>query len=80
MAAISAGERPAELTATETAMLDYAVTLTRAPGSVRVSNIETLRAHGLDDRAIHDLCAIVAYFNFVNRIADGLGVELEGGG
>ncbi len=30
-----------------------------------------------EDRAIHDACAIVAYFAFVNRIADGLGVELE---
>lgn len=29
------------------------------------------------DRAIHDACAIVAYFAFVNRIADGLGVDLE---
>ena len=30
-----------------------------------------------DDRAIHDICAIVAYFAFVNRMADGLGVELK---
>jgi hypothetical protein len=37
----------------------------------------SMPSSGLDDRAIHDLCAIVAYFNFVNRIADGLGVELE---
>ncbi len=36
-----------------------------------------LRTAGFDDRAIHDACAIVAYFAFVNRIADGLGVELE---
>jgi alkylhydroperoxidase family enzyme len=32
---------------------------------------------GFDDRAIHDICAITAYYAFVNRIADGLGVELE---
>jgi alkylhydroperoxidase family enzyme len=42
-----------------------------------VADIGRLRAAGFDDRAIHDLCAIVAYFAFVNRIADGLGVELE---
>ena len=30
-----------------------------------------------DDRAIHDICVTTAYFTFVNRIADGLGVELE---
>ena len=40
-------------------------------------DIGALRAAGLDDRAIHDACAIIAYFAFVNRIADGLGVELE---
>lgn len=36
-----------------------------------------LKEIGLVDREIHDLCAIVAYFAFVNRIADGLGVDLE---
>lgn len=36
-----------------------------------------LREAGLDDRGIHDFAAVVAYFNFVNRIALGLGVELE---
>ncbi len=65
------------LTAREAALLDYADVLTRAPSAVRPHHIERLRAQGLDDRAIHDACAIVAYFAFVNRIADGLGVELE---
>ena len=37
----------------------------------------TLRAVGLDDRAILDACQVVAYFNFVNRIAQGLGVEFS---
>jgi alkylhydroperoxidase family enzyme len=41
------------------------------------SDVDALRAAGFDDRAIHDICAITAYFAFVNRIADGLGVELE---
>lgn len=58
-------------------MLDYARKLTRTPGAVRAADVEALRDHGLDDLAIHDVCSIVAYFNFVNRIADGLGVELE---
>lgn len=35
-----------------------------------------MNAAGFDDRAVHDMCAVVAYFAFVNRIADGLGVEL----
>ncbi len=41
------------------------------------ADLDALRAHGLDDRAIHDICAITGYFAFVNRMADGLGVELE---
>jgi hypothetical protein len=40
-------------------------------------DIAALRAAGFDDRAIHDICAVVAYYAFVNRLADGLGVELE---
>jgi uncharacterized peroxidase-related enzyme len=66
------------LSARETALLDYAEVLTLTPAAVRLHHVERLRDNGLDDRAIHDACAIVAYFAFVNRIADGLGVELEG--
>ncbi len=65
------------LTPREQALLSYADVLTLTPEQVRPSHIAALRAVGLDDRAIHDACAVVAYFAFVNRIADGLGVELE---
>jgi len=58
-------------------MLEYAVRLTENPGSIGAADIETLRTAGFDDRAIHDICAITGYYAFVNRIADGLGVELE---
>jgi alkylhydroperoxidase family enzyme len=40
-------------------------------------DIEALRAAGLDDRAIHDATQVIAYFNYINRIADALGVEPE---
>ena len=59
------------------AILAYAVKLTRRSHLISVKDIEQLRSVGLGDRAIHDVCAITAYFAFVNRIADGLGVELE---
>ncbi len=62
----------------ERTLLAYGEKLTRAPAAINARDIEALRGVGLDDRAIHDACAIVAYFAFVNRIADGLGVELEG--
>ena len=58
-------------------MLRYADRLTDRPETVTVEDIAALRRAGLDDRAIHDACAIVSYYAFVNRIADGLGVELE---
>lgn len=58
-------------------MLDYALTLTQAPHTVTAETVAALRSVGFDDRAIHDICAVTAYYAFVNRIADGLGVELE---
>ncbi len=61
-------------------MLDYAAKLTREPEAITAADIASLREAGFDARAIHDICAITAYYAFVNRIADGLGVELEGGG
>ncbi len=69
----------AELPVRERALVDYALKLTRTPWKVEESELGPLRAAGLDDRAILDLVMIVAYYAYVNRLADGLGVELEGG-
>ena len=63
----------------ERALLRYADRLTLEPAAISAADVAQLRNAGLDDRAIHDACAIVSYYAFVNRIADGLGVELEGG-
>jgi len=52
----------------------YAEKLTSAPGAMTESDLGELRAVGLSDSDILDLSLIVAYFNFVNRIALGLGV------
>jgi uncharacterized peroxidase-related enzyme len=67
----------APMPAADRALLDYALKLTRTPWSMSRDDVEGLRRHGFDDRAIHDLCTVAAYFAFVNRIADGVGVELE---
>ena len=66
-----------QLSASEQALLAYADVLTRTPQAVTIAHIDALRAAGYTDRAIHDACAIIGYFAFVNRIADGLGVALE---
>jgi len=61
------------------ALLDYAVKLTRTPGEMRREDAEALRNEGFTDRAILDAAEVVGYFNYINRIADGLGVDLEPG-
>lgn len=43
------------------------------------ADVKRLREVGLSDRAIHDATQVIAYFNYINRIADGLGVDLEQG-
>ncbi len=67
----------APVSESERVMLRYAARLTLEPAQITAADVTELRRVGWDDRAIHDICAITAYFNFVNRIADGLGVELE---
>jgi len=69
--------RTADLTAADRVMLDYAVKLTHTPATLGSADVAGLRAAGFDHRGIHDICAVTAYYAFVNRIADGLGVELE---
>jgi alkylhydroperoxidase family enzyme len=58
-------------------MLEYAVKLTRSPHSIEESDIEALRGAGFDEAGILDICQVASYYNYVNRLADGLGVELE---
>jgi uncharacterized protein YciW len=58
-------------------MLTYADKLTRAPGEMAQRDVEDLRDAGFGDRDILDLCEVVAYYAYVNRIADGLGVVVE---
>ncbi len=66
-----------DLPAREVALLVYADALTLTPAAVTRAHIDALRDAGCDNRAIHDACAIISYFAFVNRIADGLGVQVE---
>ncbi len=58
-------------------MLDYAAKLTRAPWDMTEGDIASLRNRAFSDRAILDIAQVVAYYAYVNRIADGLGVSLE---
>jgi alkylhydroperoxidase family enzyme len=40
-------------------------------------DVEALRGHGFTDRAVHDAVQVIGYFNYINRVADALGIENE---
>ena len=61
------------------ALCRYALKLTVSPWEMHESDLDPLRKLGLSDRDIVDANQVVAYFNYVNRVAEGLGVELEEG-
>ncbi|MCC6669926.1 MAG: carboxymuconolactone decarboxylase family protein [Planctomycetes bacterium] len=61
------------------ALLGYAVRVTMAPARCSRADIDALRAAGLRDEEIVDGVQVAAYFNYINRIADALGVDLEPG-
>ena len=67
----------ASLSPADRAMLDYVAKLTRSPGAMNAADVGALREAGFDDRAILDIAQITAYFAFVTRLADGLGLVLE---
>jgi len=55
-------------------MLDYVTQLTRDATRISVQDHERLRANGFDDRAILQITLIASWFNYINRVADALGV------
>ncbi len=69
--------REAPLRAEDRAMLDYAAKLTTSPWAMTPEDIEDLRKTGFEEGEILDINLIASYFNFVNRVVHGLGVELE---
>ena len=58
-------------------MLDYADKLTRQPARMDEHDVEALREVGFSDADILHIAEVTAYYAYVNRIADGLGVDLE---
>jgi uncharacterized peroxidase-related enzyme len=69
----------AEISDVDHTMLRFVDKLTRTPSEMQLEDVDSLREAGFDDRAIHDLVLVASYYAFVNRVADGLGVELEPG-
>lgn len=59
------------------AIVDYVAKLTRAPAEVNRGDLQPMRDAGVDDADLLHIVEVAAYYAYVNRIADGLGVELE---
>lgn len=64
----------ADLSPADRAMLDYVAQLTRQAARITPADLDRLRQAGFDDRAILQINLIASWFNYVNRVADGLGV------
>ncbi len=74
MAALEDDYTKAPISEQDRVMLDYAVQVTRDATRVGPSHHDRLRAVGFDDRAILQITLIAAWFNYINRVADALGV------
>jgi alkylhydroperoxidase family enzyme len=65
------------LSGAQTALWRYAEKVTRAPWTCRRTDVDALRAAGAKDAEIHAAVQVIAYFNYINRVADALGVDPE---
>lgn len=59
------------------ALAKFADLITRTPAAGRKKDIDVLRKHGLSDRDILDAVEVIAYFNYITRVADALGIDPE---
>jgi uncharacterized peroxidase-related enzyme len=69
--------RSAPIDAATLAMLEYAEKATLRPDCMTQNDLELLRTHGFSDVDILDIVHVMAYFNYINRVADSLGVDGE---
>ena len=75
--AVSTDWRAADLSDLDRAWCAWAEKLTLDPGAMAVADLDPLRDLGVDDVTISDAAQVVAYFNYINRIADAVHVDLE---
>ena len=61
----------------QAALLNYVAKLTLTPSECREEDVVALRDAGASDEAIHATVQVAAYFNYINRVADALGVDQE---
>jgi len=69
--------RTAGLDAADVALCEYTEKLTLTPSAIDGADIAALRDVGFDDEGISSATQVIAYFNYINRIAEGLAVPME---
>ncbi len=69
--------RDAALSEADRALCEYAVKLTLTPGDMGEADIDALRRLGFTDAQVSVATQVIGYFNYINRVADGLGVDDE---
>ena len=74
VAALTADHRTAPIREQDRVMLDYVVQLTRDATKIGPADHQRLRAAGFDDTGILQITLIASWFNYINRVADALGV------
>jgi len=74
IAALEGDYTKAPLSEQERVMLDYVVQVTRDATRITPAHHDALRRVGFDDRAILQITLIASWFNYINRVADALGV------
>lgn len=79
MEAVVRDWRAAALSQPDRALCAFAEKLTLRPSEMEATDVGSLRLHGFEDADIHHAIQIVSYFNYINRIADAVHVDLEPG-
>ena len=69
--------RQAPISARERTMLDYVVKLTKTPSQMEENDVRNLRAVGFDELAVLHIVLLSSWFNYITRVAEGLGIELD---
>ena len=69
--------RSSRLSAEQITLCKFAEKLTKKPGSIGEKDFTNLKKEGFDDKIISEVVQIISYFNYINRVADGLGLSPE---
>ena len=77
MQRLAADWRTVDLDEADVALCTFAEKLTHHPKTMRETDVDALRRVGFEDTAIHDATQVISYFNYINRVADALGVQVE---